>query len=199
MWGDLKEVQLSKDELRKTLRTHRRNLSLTEVARRSRHICQLAIGLTVYVRASAVGVYHSVDHEVNPESLIHHAFSVGKRVALPVTGSGEAGMVFVEWGLGVELEAGSFGIMQPCWTGGVTVSRNELDVIFVPVVGFDRWGWRIGYGGGYFDRFLAGATGGVPCLVGLAYGFQEVDEVPAEPHDCRLHYVITEGGVICCA
>ncbi|HAT49579.1 MAG: 5-formyltetrahydrofolate cyclo-ligase [Nitrospirae bacterium] len=201
MWGDFDQVQPSKEALRRMLRTRRRAMPLAEVARLSGMVCRLAVGLAVYVRASVVGVYHAADHEVDPESLMRHAVSLGKKVALPVTGAGEKGMVFVEWGPERGMAVGPFGIMQPCWTGEIadTVARDDLDVIFVPLVGFDRRGGRIGYGGGYFDRYLAGAPGGKPCLVGLAYGCQEVAEIPAEPHDCRLHYVITEGGVTCFA
>jgi len=194
--GDFK-VQTGKDVLRKRLRERRRSLSSRESARLGGVIARFAIALPDYARSRSIGVYHPIDHEVDPHPLVVHAVAVNKKVSLPVTDVGKGRMGFVAWRPEDPLVAGPFGTRQPRWSGDVRllVAKGALDCIFLPMVGFDRQGWRLGYGGGYFDRYLAADTGENPCLVGLAYSFQEVETILAEPHDCRLHYVITERGV----
>ena len=80
-----------------------------------------------------------------------------------------------------------FGTMAP--TGPIGVP----DVVFVPLLAFDRAGWRLGYGGGYYDRTLAGLPAAI--AIGCGFSAQEVDEVPAGNFDIRLHAVATEAGV----
>lgn len=185
-----------KKVLRRQLRERRRALSSQERARLSSAVCRFCLELPSYVCARSIGIYSPIDHEVDPALLRDHAIGVGKQVALPVTHRDEGRMDFVVWH--GDWEEGPWGIMQPRWSGRLedTVALSRLDILFVPLVGFDRLGYRLGYGGGYFDRFLAGGLGERPCLVGLAYGCQEVDEVPVEPHDLRLHQVVTETGVL---
>ncbi len=89
---------------------------------------------------------------------------------------------------------GAFGILEPqgeLWDGAEAI-------VVCPLVAFDRRGGRLGMGKGYFDRWLAAHQAKLRAVVGLAYAWQEVDRVPCEPHDVRLHYVITEREVIRC-
>ncbi|MBF0139125.1 MAG: 5-formyltetrahydrofolate cyclo-ligase [Magnetococcales bacterium] len=185
-----------KKVLRRLLRERRQALSSQERTRLSTAICRICLELPSYVCARSIGIYSPTDHEVDPAILMGHAMGVGKRVALPVTQPDQRRMDFVVWR--GAWEVGPWGILQPKWSGRAedTIALLELDVLFVPLVGFDRLGYRLGYGGGYFDRFLAGTPGDRPCLIGLAYGCQEVDGVPVEPHDLRLHQVVTEDGVL---
>ncbi len=71
---------------------------------------------------------------------------------------------------------------------------NNYDMVVVPMVGFDRRGFRLGYGGGYYDRFLA--QNNCEQIIGFAYSFSEVEKLPAEPHDIKMHQIITEEEVI---
>lgn len=86
---------------------------------------------------------------------------------------------------------GAFGIREPR-PGNKAVLREQLFAICVPGLAFDRTGARIGYGKGYYDRFLsAPAFGGRPILIGTGYDFQLLDTVPQDPHDQRLDYIVT--------
>ncbi|MBF0107933.1 MAG: 5-formyltetrahydrofolate cyclo-ligase [Magnetococcales bacterium] len=185
-----------KKVLRNRLREARRSLSDEDAARSSLQAGQAAISLAAYVRARSIGLYYPFDREVDTGFLRTHAVHVKKKVALPVVDPRGGGMVFVCWTPDTPMERGPFGIWQPRRTGkdGDTVRPGGMDVLFLPVVGFDRHGGRLGYGGGFFDRYLEGDR--VVCRVGLAYGFQEVVSLPVERHDQKLHYVITENGVI---
>jgi 5-formyltetrahydrofolate cyclo-ligase len=92
------------------------------------------------------------------------------------------------------------GIAEP--QGGETLGARWLDVVFLPLVGFDRSGVRLGAGGGFYDRAFAfrqlRRAWHAPRLVGLAYGFQEVASIGAAAHDVLMDAVVTEQGFIRC-
>jgi 5-formyltetrahydrofolate cyclo-ligase len=117
----------------------------------------------------------------------------GCRLALPRVEGGE--LFFREWRPGDALEDGGFGTSVPA----MTAARREPDVMLVPLAAFDRRGGRIGYGKGYYDCAIARVAGGQPLLtIGLAFAVQQVTEVPIEPHDRFLDYVLTESGYAVC-
>jgi 5-formyltetrahydrofolate cyclo-ligase len=101
-------------------------------------------------------------------------------------------MVFRRWEPETELVPGSFGTLGP----GPDVPEVDPDIMLVPLAAFDKHGQRIGYGGGYYDRAIERLhqKGLNPRLIGIAFECQEVASVPAEPHDIRLHAVLTESG-----
>ncbi len=101
---------------------------------------------------------------------------------------------FVAWDPEAETSVGSFGIEEP--TGARTVPLDAHDVVLAPLVAFDRQGHRLGQGGGYYDRALAGTGSNRPVFIGVAHSFQEVDAIPTEPWDVPLDAVVTEDGVI---
>ncbi len=94
------------------------------------------------------------------------------------------------WEQGASLYEAGFGTLAP----SELAPREEPDIIIMPLLGFDSRGTRLGYGGGYYDRTLAG-LGKKPLLVGLAFAAQELDEIPREPHDVPLDVIVTEAGV----
>lgn len=89
------------------------------------------------------------------------------------------------------LELGSFHIEEP--TGNDTVSSDEIELVIVPAVAYDRRGNRLGRGKGFYDRLLATTKA---TKIGVGYEFQIVDEIPAEPHDIKMDMVITQNTVI---
>lgn len=94
-----------------------------------------------------------------------------------------------------ELIPGAYGIMEPPDVPEREVSAEDVDVALVPGVAFDRCGYRLGYGGGYFDRFFAGPGKGMVTL-GVAFAFQVVTTVYPQAHDIPLNGVITEEGTV---
>lgn len=113
-------------------------------------------------------------------------------VGVPVIiGKGQP-LRFRAWSPEAEMVAGEFGAMIPA--GGEWVVPS---VLVVPLLAFDRRGYRLGYGGGFYDRTLAGLrAGGAVTAIGFAFAAQEVEEVPVEPTDARLDLIVTEAGVI---
>ena len=108
-------------------------------------------------------------------------------VALPETPPRGQALLFRRWAPGCVMLAGRFGTFHPD-TGEVAPG-----IVLVPLLAFDAAGYRLGYGGGYYDRTLAGLPGRL--AVGFGYAAQQVDRVPVGPHDMALDMVVTERGV----
>jgi 5-formyltetrahydrofolate cyclo-ligase len=113
----------------------------------------------------------------------------GATTALPVIVAPRAPLVFREWHPGVRLGDGPLGIPFP-----MDSPQVQPDVVLLPMVGFDSRGYRLGYGGGYFDRTMA-AISRRPLLIGVAHELAKLDSVFPQPHDVPVDYVVTEQGI----
>lgn len=139
---------------------------------------------------AAVSGFWPMDGEIDIRPLLAALHARGHRILLPHTPKLGNPLIFRHWHPGAEMVRERFGTLRP--TGEVGVP----DVLYVPLVAFDRRGYRVGYGGGFYDRTLALLPRHV--AVGCAFAAQELDAVPVGPHDARLHAVATERGVIRC-
>ncbi len=110
-----------------------------------------------------------------------------RRAALPVVTVPAAPMRFRAWTPGAEMAADRHGILYPA--AGETV---QPDAVLVPLTAFDARGFRLGYGGGYFDRTLAAIR---PMAVGVGFELSRVDSVLPQPHDCPMDWIVTESGL----
>jgi len=138
-----------------------------------------------FVAAKVVALYSPVRNEVFTEDIFTAARRSGKTVTYPrVRGPL---LDFVEVAERNELVPGAYGILEP--RGSQVVPLAELELIVVPGVAFDLAGHRLGYGKGYYDRFLHERKGR---LAGLCFDFQLVERLPAEAHDVQMHMVVTE-------
>lgn len=141
--------------------------------------------------ASALLLYLTFRSEVPTEPLIVALAEAGKRLAVPHMTSGERALVAAEYAPGDALETGPYGVSQPVLLRPLPAS--SLDLVLAPGAVFDRSGSRMGYGKGYYDRYLSDPElrGWV---LGLAYEFQVLDHLPAEPHDRPMDALVTEEG-----
>ncbi|MBF0214677.1 MAG: 5-formyltetrahydrofolate cyclo-ligase [Magnetococcales bacterium] len=191
----------TKAALRQRLRSERRALTREQVAERSDEIVRHVVTAPFFERARLIGLYLPFDNEVDPSSLFHQAARAGKETFVPIVEKSTRSMRFVAYRPGDPLQNGAYGIAEPVIDPHRTVARDmlELELVFQPLIGFDRKGCRLGFGGGYHDRALAASRSSatVTC-VGLAYAFQEVPSLPREPHDVPMGWVVTERGVRCC-
>jgi 5-formyltetrahydrofolate cyclo-ligase len=113
----------------------------------------------------------------------------GQPVCLPVVLGDSQPLELRLWQEGAPLYPSGFGTLAP----PDDAPRAEPDIILMPLLGFDRLGTRLGYGGGYYDRTLE-ALSHKPKLIGFAFAAQELEHVPREPHDVPLDAVVTEKG-----
>ena len=139
-----------------------------------------------------VAAYLPIRDEIDPLPSMLALVGLGFRVAVPVIGDRATPLSFRAWRPGVATVRGSYGVPVP--SAGETLTP---DVLLVPMLAFDRRGHRLGYGGGFYDRTIAGlrAARAVTAL-GLAYAAQEVPEVPDSTHDMQLDAIVTERGTL---
>ena len=146
--------------------------------------------------AKTVFVYSSVHSEVQTQPIIRAAWRAGKRVALPVSVKKERRLVFrLASDLEADLLPGMMRIPEPK-ASCPRMNLEEAECIVVPGIAFDRRGHRIGYGAGFYDRFLRQ----VPRAprIGLAFEVQLVASVPHADHDQHMNFIVTERRAIRC-
>lgn len=141
----------------------------------------------MHLTGRTIAGYLPIGSEVDPTGAMR-ALSRGNRICVPVVTAKGAPLRFREWTPGCALEEGAFGVPVPT-EGGWRVP----DVVVVPMVGFDPSGARLGYGGGFYDRTLAGLPDAL--VVGLALDAQQVPQIPRGPHDVILPWIVTDKGV----
>ena len=140
-----------------------------------------------------VSGYWPMGGEIDIRPLLAALHQRGHTVLLPVTPRRGLPLSFRRWTPETALVTERFGTQCP----PPDAPEGRPDWLFVPLLAFDRAGLRLGYGGGFYDRTLAGLPGAV--AIGCAFGAQELDAVPVGEYDRRLHAVATERGVISCS
>ena len=127
--------------------------------------------------------------EINPLPLMKKLAAQGARLALPVVAGRGQPLTMRAWAWGEPLNAGVWGIREP----KPEAPEVEPDMLLVPLLAFDRAGYRLGYGGGYYDRTIGRLRADKPVTaVGIGFAAQEVPQVPISPRDARLDLVLTE-------
>ncbi|HEY0182869.1 MAG TPA: 5-formyltetrahydrofolate cyclo-ligase [Rhodopila sp.] len=140
--------------------------------------------------AAIVSGFWPIGEEIDIRPLLHALHERGHPVALPVTPRRGEKLTFRGWRPGDVLLPERFGTMRP--VGAILTP----DVLLIPLLAFDSAGGRLGYGGGFYDRTLAGLPNRF--RLGCAFAAQQVDAVPVGPYDIRLDAVATENGIIRC-
>ncbi|MDP3314576.1 MAG: 5-formyltetrahydrofolate cyclo-ligase [Devosia sp.] len=141
-------------------------------------------------KGEIVAAYWPIRDELDIKTLIGRMMDAGQPVCLPVVVGPELPLELRLWQVGAPLYEAGFGTLAP----PDDAPRVEPDVILMPLLGFDRRGTRLGYGGGYYDRTLAHLSKRAR-LIGFAFARQEVEHIPRQAHDVPLDTVVTELGV----
>ncbi|WP_374469284.1 5-formyltetrahydrofolate cyclo-ligase [Phenylobacterium sp.] len=176
-----------KTALRRRLRAIRRELAQAGPEAAVRAAARLPIERLPPFRSFSG--YHPMGSEIDPGPLMRRLAETGATPALPVAESRDQPLEFREWDPREGLEPDAFGIAAPpLWAAAV-----QPELVIAPLLAFDRRGHRLGQGAGHYDRTIANLRATQPVFVlGLAYAGQEVEELPAEPHDERLDAILTE-------
>lgn len=140
-------------------------------------------------QGSVVSFYWPFKGEFDPRFAIHRLRQAGVRAALPVVLKKDSALEFREWWPGVATHKGVFDLPVP---DGTDILRP--DVLLIPPVGFDAQGYRLGYGGGYFDRTLA-AMPHQPQKIGVAFELSRMPTIQPQPHDIAMDFIVTEAGI----
>jgi 5-formyltetrahydrofolate cyclo-ligase len=142
----------------------------------------------------SVLAYHPFRDELDIRPFLEAALGRGQDVWLPLSLPSERRLVPYRYTGPEGLRKGAYGIMEPDPSVAEPVDITTLDAVIVPGVAFDRRGGRIGYGAGYYDRFLSSLPH-KPLLIGCCFALQLVEQVPVEPHDFHMDFVATEEGI----
>jgi 5-formyltetrahydrofolate cyclo-ligase len=193
----------SRRQLRQALRQRRRSLSPCQRKQADRALCHRLRQLPELNRARRVALYLPNDGEIDPRPLIPWLTRRGVRVYLPVLKPlSDNTLWFVHYHPGTPMRRNRFGIPEPQTRHGAHRARRQatwaLDLILLPLVGFDDQGQRMGMGGGFYDRSLAFTRrpGPRPTLIGLAHDCQRVDRLPAAPWDVPLDAIVSDSRVV---
>lgn len=183
-----------KKRLRRRLRARRCNVTDEHRHIAANRAAMLVQELPDWPRATRVACYLATPEEFDCAPLLRAAQSDGKLTFLPGMAAGML-LHFLQYRAGDPLREDRFGIFQPVETAAA-VSVIELDIMFMPLVGWNVHGVRLGMGAGYYDRALSGAKPGL--MIGLGYDCQEYEHLPRDPWDVPLDYVLTETRAVKC-
>lgn len=184
-------MQKNKEILRKVYKEIRLKIKKSDKKRKSLKIWRKIKKMDIYKNKKTIMFYYSKENEVDTRLMIEKSIKDGKRVILPKIINGELFPIQIE-DLD-NLREGPYGIKEPSDAEGVDLS--EIELIFVPGIVFDKKGYRIGYGGGYYDRFLSKLPSNT-IKIGLAFSEQIIEQIPHEDWDIRMDILVTDKEVI---
>jgi 5-formyltetrahydrofolate cyclo-ligase len=182
------DVPAWRKERRAALIARRMALGPDEQRRSDERITELLIHGFPLLRGLAIGFYWPFNGEVDPRVAVHRFRAQGARTALPVVVAKATPLEFREWTPGVATQPGVFGLPVP------QSAKLIPEALLMPPVGVDASGFRLGYGGGYFDRTLASLSP-QPLKIGLAREVSRIDTIHPQAHDIPMDFVITEAGI----
>jgi 5-formyltetrahydrofolate cyclo-ligase len=192
------QIAVEKEQFRRYILRLRDRQSLRDIESKSLEILDQVSHIHEYVRARGIACYVSKDSEVDTRPLIRSALDSNKRVLVPVVKKGDIDLFFSEIkDLGKELVPGSFNISEPRPEFLRPTSLDTVDILFVPGIAWDKEGYRLGWGRGYFDRVLKVLPGHVRSI-GLSFNLQFVSRVPRDQFDVPVNMVVTESRVVRC-
>ncbi|MBO5227406.1 MAG: 5-formyltetrahydrofolate cyclo-ligase [Lachnospiraceae bacterium] len=172
--------------LRKQILSMRKGLTSKQIKEKSVRVIENIIVTAEYKNATCIYAYMPAKGEVDVTSLIEEAWHDGKKVAVPKVIDKD--MIFYYIKSFDDLESGYFGILEP--KEGLEAAACENALLIIPGVAFDKEGHRIGYGGGFYDRYLEEHAGHF--VMAPAYDFQVVDRIVVEEHDIGVDMVVSE-------
>ncbi|MEK0195854.1 5-formyltetrahydrofolate cyclo-ligase [Microcoleus anatoxicus] len=181
------EPSLTKTELRKSLLQTRKSLSAQEWREKSDRICNHLQNSPLFTQAKTILAYFSFRQEPDLSPL----FTTPKKWGFPrCVGS------YLSWHIwqpGDALHTGIYGILEPL-SDAPKIDQSEVDLILVPAVGGDLRGYRLGYGGGYYDRMLSKTEWESKIAIGIIFEFASIAQLPVDSWDQPLHGICTESG-----
>lgn len=178
----------TKQQIRKALKQKRDSLTQEQVQELSEQICRQIQCHKWFQQAEEIYFYYPLGKEVNLLSLAQKALDLGKKAAFPKVDGKE--MDFYQTASLNEFQEGCFHVMEPV---GKEKAYEKNALVLVPGLGFDVFGGRIGYGGGYYDRYFSRRPHRYK--LGVSYAGQLTEILCREPHDILMDGVVTEEGV----
>lgn len=190
---------MNKKTLRKYMLEKRSQLSLDEIKNKSQTITKSLLNLEEYNKANFIFTFISFKDEVNTHEIIKKSLEKNKRIGVPITIPKNKELKVSElMDFDKELELGYYDILTPKEEYLKIVPPDIIDLVLVPGLVFDRQGYRVGYGGGYYDRFFNSLDEDV-LKIGICYDIQIQAKVPRGSYDIPVNYILTESEFIKCS
>jgi 5-formyltetrahydrofolate cyclo-ligase len=183
---------IGKKVLRKEIKERLGSISKALYEHRSYLIAQELYKDPLWQSAHTIGITVSAPPEVDTYQIIRKAWDEGKRIVTPKCLPKDRLMDFRVLDRFDQLESVYFGLLEPIESKTVRVDPEEIDLLIVPGMAFEKDGFRMGVGGGYYDRFLQAYQGNT---LSLAFQEQIVDDLPKEAHDIPVAKIITNEGI----
>lgn len=188
---DTSDASSNKHSLRQLVRHQRQHLTPKERSDAAEKVCQLIGEQEWFANAQSIAVYFAFDGELCPSSLVKQAWAQDKDVYLPCLTDDDA-LIFRQYRQDTSFVPNRYNIEEPDPATSPLIDINKLDLILIPLAAFDTDRNRIGMGSGYYDRTLARLNNDKTTLVGLAYQFQCVVGIEADPWDVKMHKIVTD-------
>ena len=183
--------QTLRNQLRQQIRKTRANLTALQQQQAEDSITQQALELIEERNAQHIALYISFDGEISTDKLIKILWAQGKQVYLPVLHPFNPNhLLFLRYLPDIPMLKNKFGIWEPKLNVQNVLPLDELDILFTPLVAFDKQGNRLGMGGGFYDRTLQHWQKSPFIPVGLAHQCQQVEQLPTEVWDVPLHQIL---------
>ncbi|MBF0279846.1 MAG: 5-formyltetrahydrofolate cyclo-ligase [SAR324 cluster bacterium] len=184
---------MDKVSVRQAILNHRSRYSNLEREKASKQIQNHLLQWPVFQEAQIVHIFVNQAQEVETTSIIQHCWQTGKTVAVPYLVPQSAILGHSILTTFEQLQTEKFGLREPRSETRQPIDLNTIDLVIVPGLAFDRRGGRLGYGKGYYDRFLSQIK---PFFLALAFQFQVLPSIPQFPYDVPMNAILTEKGFI---
>lgn len=185
-----------KKEFRSKVISNRKNQNPDFIFKNSSIIVEKLLSMDCVKNAKNIMLYLDFNNEVQTDELINKLISLGKIVSSPITIVKERKLIPCQIkDLKNDIQIGAYGIREPKKESSNEINISDIDLVIVPAVAYDMKCYRLGYGGGFYDRFLENLRE-YTITIGIAFDIQIFDEVPKEPHDAQLDYIVTETRIL---
>ena len=181
-----------KNQLKESILEKRNSLSKAEILEKSEKIKSNLFNLESYKQSKTAMFFVSFNSEVNTHDMIKESIGRKTVIAPKVVQNEIEPSVIID--LDSLIPSGKFGILEPIEI--MKIAYKNIDLVFVPGIAFDKEGHRVGYGFGYYDKFLKKVPKAVK--IGLCFDFQVVGKVPREEHDVPVDFIVTDKEVLEC-
>ena len=187
------QLLLDKKKTRQRVLQQRRAFSATEKTPAEQRMLKFLQSWEIFRQAKTIHIFISKTDEPDTVPIIECAWESGKTVAVPCVVPDSFELFHSQLKSFEDLSSGALGVLEPSPEGRIAMNPESFDLVIIPGVAFDRQGGRLGYGKGYYDRFLEQTAA---FRLALAFNFQVLEKVPTEKHDVPMNGILTESGII---
>jgi 5-formyltetrahydrofolate cyclo-ligase len=188
----VRQLNNEKQKVRKMIKTSLEQLSEEKRVEYTQQISAQLFDLVEWKQAKVIGITIAIPPEIPTLHMVEQAWREGKEVVIPKCHPKNKTMQFKKITSFEQLESVYSGLLEPV-ESTVEIAADRIDLLIVPGLAFTKEGYRLGFGGGYYDRFLSTYNGST---IALAYEYQLVEELPVELHDIPVQQIVTNNKVL---